>query len=339
MTRLPRALGTAVLCLALTGCATGRQGGDAGDRTTPEAATSSATPSPTVPSPSEETGPTPESPSPTAPQLPAELSHAVADGPREATSAGQVAAQLLAAERAIAGPKTRPEVLAAASHLQQLAYRVLARHRAWDKTVQSRLPKDLHRVVADNVEARRQLRSMHPTSRAELSDTLPAWRIVKPAPKGALLRYYREAEREFGIPWEYLAAINLVETSMGRIRGTSVAGAQGPMQFMPPTWAAYGKGDVHDPHDAILGAARYLKAMGFAEDRETALRRYNNHGAYVRAVSLLAGVMERRPRAFDGYYGWQVYYLTRHGSIHLPEGYAAQQPIPVKSWLARHAAD
>jgi len=52
-----------------------------------------------------------------------------------------------------------------------------------------------------------------------------AWRIVDPAPLEDLTRYYRDAEAEFGVPWAYLAAIHLVETRMGRIRGVSVAGA------------------------------------------------------------------------------------------------------------------
>ena len=51
--------------------------------------------------------------------------------------------------------------------------------------------------------------------------------------------------------WEVLAAIMLVETRMGRIHSRSSAGAQGPMQFLPATWEAYGLGgDVHDAHDA-----------------------------------------------------------------------------------------
>ena len=48
-----------------------------------------------------------------------------------------------------------------------------------------------------------------------------------------------------------------------------------------------------------------------------ALWRYNNHSAYVRGVTLLARRMERDPRAFLGYYHWQVYY----GDTLLPEGY------------------
>src|SRR3990170_162129 len=78
-----------------------------------------------------------------------------------------------------------------------------------------------------------------------------AWRIVEPAPLDELLRYYREAEAEFGVHWSYLASIHLVETRMGRIRGVSTAGAQGPMQFMPGTWAAYGEGDINSNRDAI----------------------------------------------------------------------------------------
>src|SRR3712207_536212 len=64
----------------------------------------------------------------------------------------------------------------------------------------------------------------------------PAWRIVAPAPASELLGHYRAAEAAVGVPWQYLAAIHLVETRMGRIRGVSVAGAQGPMQFLPSTW-------------------------------------------------------------------------------------------------------
>lgn len=270
--------------------------------------------------------------------LPEPLARALSGRPEPATSARGVVAQVVAAERAIADRRTPPRVLAAAGHLQQVAYRAWAEHPQWDRVARRELPAELRGVARDNVAARRALRSMHPTDPAELADELPAWRIVRPAPRQRLLRFYRQAQRELGVPWSYLAAINLVETAMGRIQGTSVAGAQGPMQFLPATWAAYGRGDVHDPHDAILGAARYLAAMGFVDDRETALRRYNDHAAYVRAVSLLAGVMDRRPRAFAGYYHWQVYYLTRRGSILLPVGYAARKPVPVAQWLARHDA-
>jgi membrane-bound lytic murein transglycosylase B len=178
---------------------------------------------------------------------------------------------------------------------------------------------------------------MHPTSPADLATELPAWRIVRPPPERVLLRSYREAERRFGVDWEYLAAINMVETAFGRIRGTSTAGAQGPMQFIPTTWDIYGAGgDIDDPHDAILAAGRLLSANGFARDRAGALWRYNNSWAYVRAITQHAEVMRRDPAQLRGYLGWQVYYLTRRGSVWLPEGYAHQRPVPLRAYLAAH---
>ena len=267
--------------------------------------------------------------------LPAPLARALAaDRPARAGTPRAVARQILAAEDAIADRATPPRVLAAAGHLQQVAYRVLGTRPGWDERVRADLPRRLHSRVRSNVASRREFRSMHYT----LADTLPAWRIVEPAPAPALLSHYRAAERRFGVDWEYLAAINLVETGMGRIRGTSVAGAQGPMQFIPTTWARWGRGDINDPRDAIMAAGRYLASRGFARPggRPGALYAYNNHPAYVRGVTRLAEVMQDHPRAFFGYYHWQVYYLSSAGDVLLPVGYEQQRAIPVRRWLARH---
>ena len=92
-----------------------------------------------------------------------------------------------------------------------------------------------------------------------------------------LLPIYQAAGIEYGIRWEILAAINEIETDYGRNLNVSSAGALGWMQFMPPTWAAYGvdankdgRKDPYNPVDAIFAAARYLKA---AELRERRARR------------------------------------------------------------------
>jgi transglycosylase-like protein with SLT domain len=249
-------------------------------------------------------------------------------------TAKQALAALVTSERAIADPSTRPKELVRAARVQQLVYRELGASPGWDAKVRAGLPRSLRSVVRDNVASRREFRAMH----SVLADTLPAWRIVAPAPAEDLMRYYKRGERAFGIGWEYLAAINLVETGMGRIRGTSVAGAQGPMQFLPRTWARWGRGDIQDPADSIIAAARYLAHDGGARPSrlDDALFRYNNSDHYVRGVTLLAKVMEQRPRAFYGYYHWDIYYLTAHGDVRLPVGYDRDRPVPVERWLATH---
>ena len=72
---------------------------------------------------------------------------------------------------------------------------------------------------------------------------------------------------------------------------------------MPATWRSYGRGgDVHDPHDAILGAARFLAAAGAPRDERAALYRYNPSRLYVTAVTRFAHRMRSDPLAFYGFY-------------------------------------
>lgn len=111
---------------------------------------------------------------------------------------------------------------------------------------------------------------------------------------------------------------------MGRIRGTSVAGAQGPMQFLPSTWSRYGGGgDIDSNRDSILAAARMLAANGAPGDMAAALFRYNPSRHYVVAITAYASVMRAEERAYRGYYHWQVYYRMPDGDRLLPVGYGA----------------
>jgi hypothetical protein len=139
-------------------------------------------------------------------------------------------------------------------------------------------------------------------------------RVGKPPPAARLRAWYRQAQARFGLRWQLLAAINFVESAFGKVRNTSTAGAQGPMQFEPATWRAYGLGgNVHDPHDAILGAANFLAANHAATDERGALYRYDHSSLYVDAVTRYANRMTRDPRAFLRYYSWSVYIRTRAG--------------------------
>jgi hypothetical protein len=177
--------------------------------------------------------------------------------------------------------------------------------------------------VEANLEASAALSRLTPPQTA-----LPDWTIVTPPPPEVLRGYYAEAEQASGIPWAYLAAIHFLETRMGRIRGNSSAGAQGPMQFIPSSWAAYGNGgDVNDNRDAILAAGRYLKAAGGPADMDRAIFAYNHDRGYVTAVKAYAANMLADPRAYDGYYHWQVYYRTVDGTVLLPEGYTPNGPV------------
>src|SRR5438132_11976330 len=128
----------------------------------------------------------------------------------------------------------------------QLAYLRLAARPYLRDPVLAALPSDLRPTATANADATADLRATVVPG----PDLPTTWRIVEPAPLDDLSRYYREAETEFGIPWSYLAAIHLVETPMGRIRGTSVAGAQGPMQVMPATWARNGDGGINSARGA-----------------------------------------------------------------------------------------
>ena len=228
-----------------------------------------------------------------------------------------VAATLATSEFAIRNPATPPSDLERLAVAQQAAYRQLVEHPEWMEPVLAKVPPTLHDTVRANTTAGAELRAL-----TKPRPALPPWRIVAPAPAEELLGYYKEAGARIGVPWQYLAAIHLVETRMGRIRGTSIAGAQGPMQFLPATWARYGNGgDINSNRDAILAAARLLRSNGAPANMANALYRYNPTPRYVKAVTAYAGQIQADERAYLGYYHWQVYYRMVDGDRLLPVGY------------------
>ena len=103
--------------------------------------------------------------------------------------------------------------------------------------------------------------------RDAIASTSPARRAPSPASCGRSSTIYRNAGYQYGIDWRVLAAINRVETNLGRNTHVSSAGAVGWMQFLPSTWRRWGVdasgdgiADPYDPQDAIFSAARYLNA-------------------------------------------------------------------------------
>jgi len=102
-----------------------------------------------------------------------------------------------------------------------------------------------------------------------------------------------------GLSWTVLAAIGQIESGDGANVGPSSAGALGPMQFLPSTWARWGidafgqtgPPNVMNPYDAVPSAARLLCADGAAAGGSSlshAIFDYNHANWYVSEVLALA---------------------------------------------------
>ncbi len=251
-------------------------------------------------------------------------------------SADGLAAALNEAEGALREPNIGQETAAPWGRRQQALYQLLWANPDWVEPTLAAIDPTVASAVEHNWTARQTLSAL--VNSENLSPTLPAWRIDPPAPAEELLGYYREASDATGVPWEVLAAINLVETRMGRINGISSAGAVGPMQFLPTTWEECCSGDPTDPHDAIVGAATYLVRRGAETDLDRAIFGYNNSDYYVTAVQAYAAVMAEDANAYFGYHAWQVFYLSAAGLAVLPEGYIETEPVDAATWLTANPA-
>jgi membrane-bound lytic murein transglycosylase B len=206
-----------------------------------------------------------------------------------------------AADPQLAAPAAPQDVQLWALRQQRLLMS-LRDHPSLARAVLARLRGTLRGATESTLTAMVELKRLspaHPPKRR--------WKVGPALPAGQLLELYRESERRTGVAWHVLAAVNFVESAFNKLRNESIAGAQGPMQFMPSTWASYGHGDVHDPRDAIPAAARFLRAAGAPASYSRALYRYNPSQLYVDAVLRYARRMQRSGRAFLTYYAWQVF--------------------------------
>ena len=246
----------------------------------------------------------------------------------------EIAELLSKLETALRISSTSKEHLALLGHQQQVIYRVLAEDKTLSENVLSRLPVKWKGVAKLHLHARRQFLTMGSPSVA--SYVMPRWRIIEPEPALNLLSYYQKAERNTGIDWEVLAAINLIESGMGRIDGVSIANAQGPMQFLPSTWAEKGigdNGDIRDPHDSIQAAARYLVRRGGLTDIRQGLWGYNNSSYYGEAVLTYSQLLKEDPMAYIGLYNWEIHYKVGSYDLWLPVGYNQEISIPISTYL------
>ncbi|MGZ5345996.1 MAG: transglycosylase SLT domain-containing protein [Solirubrobacterales bacterium] len=190
------------------------------------------------------------------------------------------------------------EVIEPAVLLQEQVRELAGRPKVVAPTL-ALLPGAIRAEVRDLVVAARKLRELAGGGKPR------KLRTGKPEPLASLDGHYREAERRYGIARHYLAAINLVETKFGRVKSRSTAGARGPMQFIPSTWKIYGDGgNVNDPRDAILAAARLLRDNGAPRSYSRALYAYNPSKLYVAAVTRYARLIGRADHAIHYLYAW-----------------------------------
>jgi surface antigen len=144
----------------------------------------------------------------------------------------------------------------------------------------------------------------------------------------------------YGIDWSVLAGVLKVECDFGRNCGTSSAGAVGPAQFEPGTWAVYGvdgdgdgRRDPLDPADAVASAANYLHALGAGTPAgvRAALCHYNAGDS-----SAFQACMDgsQNPDYADSVLAWAARYrASQAGAGSLP----AVLPIPAPGWVQRIA--
>jgi soluble lytic murein transglycosylase-like protein len=202
-----------------------------------------------------------------------------AQGAQLAASQAEKQAHLkIGTERAVAAAAARVETL-------------LAKQSALLKQADTRLAKVRKAAAALAAEAA--------TFSSITTASIAGLQVLPPSAQYLAL-YKAAAPTCPGLSWTVLAAIGQVESGHGRNTSTSSAGAMGPMQFEPATFATYavdgdhdGVASIMDPADAIYTAAHYLCANGAGRGPAAlsgAILHYNHAGWYLNMVLKLSGM-------------------------------------------------
>lgn len=144
--------------------------------------------------------------------------------------------------------------------------------------------------------------------------------------------YARSVEQENGLPPGLIVAL---KNAGERSNSTQVsgAGARGVMQFIEPTWRAYGRGDPTNPLDSISAAGRYLPDLirQYDGDVRAAVAAYNGGTKAGEAVHAGRAAPSAETRA---YLNRVEQHLNDHAGAELS---AARGPTPDEIDAARVA--
>jgi hypothetical protein len=145
--------------------------------------------------------------------------------------------------------------------------------------------------------------SLRPSRHAVRQERLPVDSQAATSQPSNYLELFRASAKLYcpGLSWTVLAAIGQIESGDGQNMGPSSAGALGPMQFLPSTWARWGitasafgqtgPPEITNPYDAVPSAAEYLCSYGAARGGaalRAAIYGYNHATWYVDEVLALA---------------------------------------------------
>lgn len=177
-----------------------------------------------------------------------------------------------------------------------------------------------------------------------------------------LVPFFREAESLYGIPWWFLAAVSLKESSFDPLAENEKTGCFGLMQVSPENWRRYAaelgfdpEADRENPRAQILVGSKILAGLlgeidwsgGWREATLGALAFYGGFrgkDALERCRSEYAGpiwtaaermrlpaVWPVSSRAVSSPFGWRVHPLTGRADFHEGVDIAAPEGEPVKS--------
>jgi soluble lytic murein transglycosylase-like protein len=195
-----------------------------------------------------------------------------------------------------------------AARQEELRVYELAGYASVEGSVAPLLPSNVRGPLQDSIAALHSLYNLAGIDQYYLVNVHFNHPYSDAAPLSALRSYYLEAQRLYGIDASYLASINFIESNFGRVNGPSSANAMGPMQFLPGTWTQYGQGgNIMDPHDAILAAARLLVHNGAPYNMRNAIFHYNLDNDYVDSVESFARAYRSNPGWLDRMYYWNTF--------------------------------